>query len=506
MSWESDVIREMKPDHFFTRAQLVQLLEACCGRTLGEVDVRHVFDRTREHPKITGIAGDVIEQSVLGYEPDSDQRPDIIVDGTVPTEVKTTGLVIEKKSAKKGRPRYEAKEPMSITAVSPETITAEQFSDSQFWHKLAHLLFVYYHYASPVTVPAAGYAEFPVVGFEFYEFSDEDRAILRADWELVRDFIAGLQRDYADYEAEYPRLSHELRSRLLYIDTAPKWPHRPRFRLKRALLTTIVQEHFGEKLQQLPGRYHTVADIDARLHDCAARQAGQSLGGLLQAHGLAGVQQKNAAEALVVHMFGGTGAHMRDVGLFAKAGVTAKSIILTAAGGHTEDMKLFPLDFDAIRQDSGDADADFAASAFAEWFQQAMLCVIFQEPHRPERGHKVPLPDVVLRGFKRLVFTDAFIAREVRPVWERIRALVNGRQLRVTRCRNKKGEYIINKSGTYKEELNFPKSAEGIVFVRGSGTDARKKPVEVNGIHMYTQYVWIRGDYIVKRLQETAFI
>ena len=40
---------------------------------------------------------------------------------------------------------------------------------------------------------------------------------------------------------------------------------------------------------------------------------------------------------------------------------------------------------------------------------------------------------------------------------------------------------------------NFPKSESNIVFVRGSGVDKSRLPLEVNGIRMLTQYVWIRG-------------
>lgn len=45
------------------RCLLIQ--RSTTNKTLGEVDTNRVFDRTKANPKITGIAGDVIEQSVL---------------------------------------------------------------------------------------------------------------------------------------------------------------------------------------------------------------------------------------------------------------------------------------------------------------------------------------------------------------------------------------------------------------------------------------------------------
>ena len=66
---------------------------------------------------------------------------------------------------------------------------------SHFWKKLAHLLIVYYLYDSDKTVKAADYANFPIKGFDFYEFSKEDEEILKNDWTIVHDFISILQND-----------------------------------------------------------------------------------------------------------------------------------------------------------------------------------------------------------------------------------------------------------------------------------------------------------------------
>lgn len=48
--------------HEYTKDHLVALLDGATNKTLGQVDVNKVFDRTITNPKITGIAGDVIER------------------------------------------------------------------------------------------------------------------------------------------------------------------------------------------------------------------------------------------------------------------------------------------------------------------------------------------------------------------------------------------------------------------------------------------------------------
>lgn len=115
---------EYSKDETFTYEEIIKLLNEAIGKTLGEVDKNHVFDRTKTNPKITGIAGDVIEQSVLGYSANSDNHPDILVNGQQ-VEVKTTGIRFSKKAGKENV--YEAKEPMSVTAVSPKQIVKEVF-------------------------------------------------------------------------------------------------------------------------------------------------------------------------------------------------------------------------------------------------------------------------------------------------------------------------------------------------------------------------------------------
>ena len=482
--------------HEFTKLQLCKILDDILGKTLGEIDSRNVFSKTLTNPKVTGIAGDVIEQSVMGYPADNKQEPDLIIDG-IKTELKTTGIRLSKKQSNK----YEAKEPMSITAVSPQIIVDESFPTSNFWHKLEHLLLVYYLYASNKTVIASEYANFPVKGYEFHEFNADDREILKNDWTTVRDFIRELQSKYIAYEDEYPRISSELRSKLLYIDTAPKWPNRPRFRLKRTVVTGLVQEHFGDALEQLPGKYTSYADIDVKLHDLTCKYAQKTVLQLTQHLGITGtLTNKSIAERIVVRMFDGHAKKLQQINIFRKIGLLAKTVVLTNQGLRTEDMKLFRLDFGEICN----PDITFEDSSFYDYFSECqMLCILFEEPNVDSAFEKN-----IFMGFKRISFSDDFMDKCVRPVWDRIRHIIFSNTLKdVIEIDKTTGLPRKNKkTGIIKSAPNFPKSAEGLIFVRGSSSDSTYKPENVNGISMYAQYLWIKGKYIADRLSEEKFI
>ena len=479
--------------HFFHKKDLEKILNECIDKTLGEVDANNVFEKTKKHPKITGIAGDIIEQSVLGYSPDIRQEPDLDVDG-VKTELKTTGI------KRKNKKEYVAKEPMSITAVSPHTIINETFDESNFWHKLSHLLFVYYLYDSPTTVKASEYANFPIKGYHFYEFNSEDKEILKNDWEIVKNFINYLQEEYENYEDEYPRISYELRPKLMYIDTAPKWPNRPRFRLKRAVVSSIVQEYFGGKLEHLPERYSTYSQIDETLHDLSVKYKGKTIAELIN---LLDIDSKGAnkaiGEQIIVKMFGGKSKKMQNIELFKKSGIIGKTLTLKSNGKKKEDMKFFTIDFDEFNNKN----IKFEDSQFYDYFvNNKFLCIIFQMPYNDAK-----MIENEFLGFKIINFDEQFIENDVKKTWSTLKDLIVNNKLKDVVELDKDGNPKINKkSGTIKSAPNFPKSVDGNVFLRGTSSTAKRKPLTINGVQMYNHQIWIKGTYIVEKLNELDYI
>lgn len=478
----------------YKRGPLVAHLDTCIGKTLGALDVSNVFKRAIDKPKITGIAGDVIEQSVLLLKSNSKQAPDIEVDG-IKYEVKTTGI----RKCKKGD-GFEAKEPMSITAVSPEKITSEDYFDSNFWHKVAHMLLFYYHYDSPSKVSALEYSRFLLKSCQFHEYSDfseDERNLLEGDWQRVRDFIRYLKSNYGpECQKEYPRISYELRERLMLLDTAPKWPNPPRFRFKRSFVTSILQKHLSsKKLETLSVKIENYRDLDDVCYDIERKYKGKTVGELCDELDIeVSKKLKSITEPIIIKMFGGKSKKMRDVDFFHKVGYLGKSFVVTKQGGRTEDAKFFTIEFDEFYN----SELKFEDSQFYEFFASVKILVaLFEEP-----SIEAPLVDNKFLGFRTIVFSDEFIMSEVEPVWRKICNLIQNNELRDVPVYDKKGRQIINKNGEKRSAPNFPKSSEGLVFVRGTGTDSKDKREMVNGVRMYYQQVWLRGDYFAKRLME----
>ena len=151
---------------------------------------------------------------------------------------------------------------------------------------------------------------------------------------------------------------------------------------------------------------------------------------------------------------------LNQIELFRRFGIVGKSITITREGNRTEDTKLFAIDFDEWT----DRDIVFEESRAYEYFANyQLLCMLFEEPSK-----EASLNENKFVGFKRLTFSEDFIQREVRGIWEKVRGLVWEGRLAETVSRDKEGRAIVNKkTGTVRTSLNFPKSKENTVFVRG---------------------------------------
>lgn len=520
------------PDHVYNKSDLIRLFEASRGKTFEMIDNKGMFDHVRDFPLQKGIAGAVVEQCILGYAPDSKQEADlIVVDGKeeTKTELKTTGMLIELKPER----HYVAKEPMSITAVGVYDIAEQEFLTSHFWDKLEHMLIVYYHYAANHAVTAYEYKDFPLVGYEFHEFSEDDVEILKNDWEHVRKLCEDVINRFpgprdakwkADVKQEYIDVHGQLRRVLSYIDLAPKFP--PRFRLKKPTVSAIIANHFGYNLEQLPGRYTAISDIDRKCKELTQKYRGRTIASLAREFNIPysrSTENKAITERIAVAMFGGTASKLNQIELFEKFGLIAKSVVVTSTGGRTEDMKLFRVDFNEItREVVAEDDGTIRPYVFEDsdlytyFADHEFLCIVFEEAksrveeRAPGMFVEIPhkLGDNKFLGFQRLVFSDVFIDQTVRPVWDDTRSKVLNKTLEDVVQRKQDGTPVINRTGEISSAPNFIKSRDNAVFLRGSGIDSssRHKTECVNGIKMLPQYVWIKGTSIVGQIDITANI
>ncbi|MED3354378.1 MutH/Sau3AI family endonuclease [Bacillus thuringiensis] len=495
----------MEENHIFTKKEILKMFDAIVDKTLGEIDKNKVFEYKSKNK---GVAGHVIEKSVLGYPLDSKPRPDIVVDG-INIEVKTTGLKLPEELRKdignrtltaKEKKKLIPKERMSVTGVflKDADITEEEFDESHLWSKLEHLLFVYYFYNSKDKVSTEGYKKFFVQGYHFYDMTPVDKERIKNDWNIVRDFINMQKKDNPNNpEKGYPQISR-LTENMMVMDTAPKWPKKPRFRLKETFLKEIIHQHFDKNPHVIDNNVTSFTEFDNILHTFSKQYKGKSLEEIMIDMNLNVKNNKGIIERVMAKYFGSDEAKLKNVGLFKKVGIIPKSITLTVDGKRTEDTKFSSVNFDNWTNASDFEDSDI----FSYFSDHNFVFMIFEEVYKDS-----PLMENKFVGFKRLIFDEEFINSEIKKLWKRTKKLVKDKKLEEKVERYKyTNEIIYNNNGTPKTSLNFPKAAEGKAFLRGTGSNSSRKPQKVNGIKMYKQYFWLRGDFMVSLLDKKDFI
>lgn len=508
------------PEHIYEKGDLIQRFDGILNKTFGEIDNIEMFGHVQEFQLQKGVAGAIIEQCVLCYSPDTKQEPDLVVvepnGKRIKTELKTTGMRLRGTATR----RFVAKEPMSITAVGIYDLADQVFDKSHFWEKLEHMLIVYYLYDSARAVPPYEYRLFPVKGYEFHEFSQEDKKILASDWQYVHSLVASIVSNHPGprnanwriaVKDEYIARHSLLRRNLSFIDLAPKFP--PRFRLKKPTVDVIISNHFGYALEQLPGRYADINSVDKKCHELVHKYSGKTIREIALLLGLpidTREKLKSISEKIVIAMFGGTESKINKIKLFAQFGLIAKTVTVTSTGKRTEDMKLLKADFEEMLQseiyeDGERRNFEFEDSELYNFFaDHELLCILFKEP-TSKAGERASLFDNKFIGFKRIVFSDEFIDNDVRRLWNDTREKIKGGTLVDVVQRTKSGEAKRNKNGEISSAPNFLKSDENTVFFRGSGIDSSRvhKTECVNGVHMLPQYIWIKGISIIDQLNDT---
>lgn len=198
-------------------------------------------------------------------------------------------------------------------------------------------------------------------------------------------------------------------------------------------------------------------------------------------------------------MFGAKSKKINSIEDFKKLGLIAKTITQTAKGTRTEDVKISRIDFEEFKPENDLFEESLIYNYFNE---QQFLCILFEEPNTSSK-----LLENRFLGFKRLSFPDEFINQDVKKTWQKIRYLVIHNKLVDVISYDKNGHPRKNKkTNTIVSAPNFPKSSEGSVFVRGSSSDSCHKPLTINGIRMYSQYIWIKGSTFLNMLNDTKFI
>ncbi|RTE52772.1 DNA mismatch repair protein [Arenibacter aquaticus] len=122
-----------------------------------------------------GNFGQILEKFYFGYEPNSDSEPDFKEAGI---ELKSTPL----KTLKNGE--YRSKERLVLNIINYLEVHQEDFENSSFWKKNAHLLLVFYLHDKDIEI-----LDYLIKLVDAWQYPSEDLKIIKHDWESINQKI-----------------------------------------------------------------------------------------------------------------------------------------------------------------------------------------------------------------------------------------------------------------------------------------------------------------------------
>lgn len=122
-----------------------------------------------------GNFGQILEKYYFGYEPNSVAEPDFLETGI---ELKSSPL----KMLKNGE--FRSKERLVLNIINYLEVHKEDFVNSSFWRKNAHLLLVFYLHDKELNL-----LDYVIKLVDEWRYPEEDLKVIRRDWEYINQKI-----------------------------------------------------------------------------------------------------------------------------------------------------------------------------------------------------------------------------------------------------------------------------------------------------------------------------
>ncbi|GGH45255.1 DNA mismatch repair protein [Mangrovimonas yunxiaonensis] len=151
---------------------IIEFAKKLKGQTLREACGEEI---EKHNYKGKGNFGQILEKFYFGYEPNSDAEPDFKEAGI---ELKSSPL----KTLKNGE--FRSKERLVLNIINYLEVHKEDFENSSFWKKNAHLLLVFYLHDKDLDL-----LDYLIKLVDGWQYPNEDLKIIKHDWETINQKI-----------------------------------------------------------------------------------------------------------------------------------------------------------------------------------------------------------------------------------------------------------------------------------------------------------------------------
>jgi len=318
-----------------TEKEILTRVKDLKGKTFGEIDSKNLFERSDHR----GILGHVIEESYFEYGANPNKSADF---EEANIELKVTPI----KENKNGT--YSAKERLVLNIIDFENEHKLEFEESDFWRKNQKLLLVFYLFE-----PDLPKSEFTIVDAMFYQYPEEDLAIMKDDFQTIQNKIrSGNAHELSESDTLYLGActkgysSSSLRSQPFNEKKAMQRA----YSFKQSYMTQLIRSHiYGNATDE---RIVKSADmlrkysVESYIRESLKPFIGMRQSELIEQFDVKS-RAKNINELLLAKMLGVQGK-ISQTKEFKSANIVPKTIRIEKDGSIRENMSFAPFRFKEI--------------------------------------------------------------------------------------------------------------------------------------------------------------
>lgn len=444
-------------------------LRPAYNKTFSHFDVNNRLENTKNK----GRLGQIVEEGILGYPINSDPKADL---ANLGIEIKTTGVIAKKNGV------VIAKERLAIDSINYKKIVDFSFEQSPVWEKTNSILFVFYKY-----IAGEEYGNMPIIKAALNSFSDEDKKILKRDYEtIIGKIMAGKAEEISEGDTMYlgACTAGEGKGKLVEQPFSNVGAKPRKFCLKQPYFSELIRKYIS------PKEFEHAADpsiIESLGFEMAIESKLNQYKGLAeeqirnQFSITASENAKNRYERYAAAMLGIKGA-ISETEEFRKAGIEVKTIRIQKNKKIKESMSFPYFDFNEL------VTQDWETSELREMFTtKKFMFVVFKEYDDGMHFEKI----------KFWHMSEQDLDNIVRPVFEKTKEILLNGSIVNKLTRNKKGKIV--------RKTNFPGMSENeMVHVRPHGQNADDVcelpvPDKLTGATEYTkQCFWLNNSFVLK--------
>lgn len=445
----------MNDIRYETAEEIMNKAREADGLTFREID-KH--DRLAKSTK--GVFGHTIEESLFGYEINSDPEADFAEAGI---ELKVTPV----KKLKNGN--LSSKERLVLNIIDYMEEINLTFETSSFLNKNETILLMFYLWDENLD-----FRDYTVLGSHLMEHSEADLLIFEQDWKIIVDKIrAGKAHEISESDTMYlSACTKGASSKSVRQQPFSDIPAKQRaFSFKNSYMTALVRSIFtDEEIPSIIDSPKKSSSFEEILDEKFSPFYGKTFSEICQKLNVEiNPKTKNKHQILMSAILGIIGTSLGDISEFSKANIKIKTIRLNKKGTPRESMSFPTFKFmDLIEE-------EWETSTLRTMFEEEKyLFIVFQENESGED---------VFKQVKLWNMPNSILDNEVKAVWEDT----------VTKIRE--GIEFENKNGRLYNNLPSSKF-NGVCHIRPHARDAADTYPLPDGREMTKQCFWLNAGFI----------